>query len=75
MWLGAHEHPAWEDFGAVEWAAVGAASIFVIWTIWLAVKYTISPREDAPDHYKRLIFDRPDAGAPVLEDNDESGGA
>ncbi len=55
--LGAHDHPAWEDFGLIEWLAVGAASLFVVWTIWLAVSYTIKPGEDAPDHHKRLIFD------------------
>ncbi len=62
--LGAHEHPAWEDFGLIEWLAIGAASLFVVWTIWLAVKYTIMPGEDAQDHYKRLILEGPESWKP-----------
>ena len=61
--LGAHDHATWEAFGLVEWLVVGVASAFVAWTIWLAVKYTLKPGEDAPDHHKRLIFRGPDAGA------------
>lgn len=55
----AHVHPAWEDFGVFEWVVTGAAALFVAWSIWKAVSYTLHPGEEEPDHPKRIIFGEP----------------
>lgn len=63
--LGAHSHPAWEDFGILEWSLAVLAALFVVWSIWRAVHYSVHPGEEGADHVKRIIFDGPPAEAPV----------
>ena len=58
--LAGHVHPEWEDFGALEWTIVVLSSIFVIWTIYKTVRYTLSPGEQDLDHVKRVIFESTD---------------
>jgi hypothetical protein len=55
----AHAH--FESLGTFEWMLVGIAALIGGWTIWLAVKYTLRPGEDEPDHVKRSILDDPRA--------------
>lgn len=57
----AHVHPAWEDFGPLEWTLTGLAALFVAWSIWKAVAYTMYPGEEEPEHPKRIIFGGPAA--------------
>ena len=47
-----------------EYLLVGVAAVAAAWTIYLAVRYTLRPGEDNPDHIKRRI----------LEDEDDSHG-
>ncbi len=69
----AHAHPVWEDFGVLEWAITVLAALFVMWSIWKAVRYTLHPGEEEPDHYKRLIFGPPGAEGAVSSDNEAVG--
>jgi hypothetical protein len=62
----AHDHPAWQDFGALEWILAGSAGLFTAWAIWRAVVYTLRPGEEEPDHLKRMIFEDP-ADAPASQ--------
>ena len=59
-----HDHPAWEDFGAVEWTLAIGAGLFTAWAIWRAVVYTFRPGETEPDHIKRMIFEPSDETPP-----------
>ena len=68
--LAAHDHPAWEDFGTLEWILVAVCSLFMIWVIWKAVQYTMSPGEESPDHVKRVIF-QPDEGVSSSTGSDD----
>jgi hypothetical protein len=52
-------HAHFENLGAFEWVLVGLATLIGAWTVWLSVKYTLRPGEEAPDHVKRLILDPP----------------
>ena len=47
-----------------EYVLVGIAIVAAAWTIYLAVRYTVRPGENSPDHIKRRI----------LEDEDSSHG-
>ena len=47
-----------------EYVLVGIAIVAAAWTIYLAVRYTLRPGENSPDHIKRRI----------LEDEDSSHG-
>lgn len=60
----AHDHPAWQDFGLLEWVLAGLAGLFTAWSIWRAVVYTLRPGEEEPDHLKRMIFEDP-SGQPT----------
>ncbi len=60
----AHDHPAWQDFGLLEWLLAASAGLFTAWSIWRAVVHTLRPAEEGPDHLKCMIFKDP-AGAPV----------
>ena len=77
--LAAHEHFDFAQFSLLEWALFVLESAITVWVLWLAVKVTLRPGEDAPDHVKRSILDddalpagqagreRPDApGGPGL---------
>jgi len=44
----------------VEWFVVLAAAIVLVWSIALAVRYTIHPRETEAAHIKRRILDEID---------------
>ena len=40
----------------LEWLLVLAAAIVLVWTLALALRYTLSPRETDPGHIKRRIL-------------------
>jgi len=40
----------------LEWALVIAAAIVLVWSLGLALRYTVSPRETDPGHIKRRIL-------------------
>jgi len=40
-----------------EYALVGIAIVAAAWTIYLAVRYTLRPGENSPDHIKRRILE------------------
>ena len=52
-------HAHFENLGPFEWGLVILAALIGAWTIWLAVKYTLRPGEDEPEHVKRSILDGP----------------
>ena len=54
--LGAHKHPQWDEFGAFSWTLIGLAALVVLWVIWRAVHYTLTPGETDPEHIKRSIL-------------------
>jgi hypothetical protein len=39
-----------------EWVLVFAAAFVLVWSLALAVRYTVRPRETEPDHIKRRIL-------------------
>lgn len=49
-------HARWPE-SALEWAIGVVAVAVTVWVLWLCVRWTVSPREDAPDHVKRSILD------------------
>jgi hypothetical protein len=53
--LAAHEH--FRDMGAVEWITAVLAAATSLWSIWLAVRYTLKPGETERDHVKYSILD------------------
>jgi hypothetical protein len=55
--LAAHEHFDFAQFTLLEWALFVLESAITVWVLWLAVKVTLRPGEDAPDHVKRSILD------------------
>jgi hypothetical protein len=58
----AHAH--FGGFSPLGWALVGLAALIGAWSIWLAVRYTVRPGEDDPNHVKRSILD-----GSVLDDH------
>lgn len=58
--LASHGHPTWEAWGPLEWAIVGVGGAISLWVIWLAVRHTFRPGEQAEDHVKRSILDDED---------------
>jgi hypothetical protein len=52
--LASHGHFA--DMGPLEWVVVGLAAVVGSWVVWKAVRYTIHPGEEEPDHPKRMIL-------------------
>lgn len=44
-------------WGALEWVVYSAMALVCVWVLWRAVRTTIEPGEDAPDHVKRSILD------------------
>ena len=45
-----------ENLGPVEWVVVGLSAVAAVWVIVKAVKLTLHPGEEEPDHVKRVIF-------------------
>jgi hypothetical protein len=45
----------------VEWLLVLAAAIVLVWSLALAIRYTVRPRETEAAHIKRRILDEIDA--------------
>jgi hypothetical protein len=41
---------------ALEWVLVFAAAIVLVWTLGLALRYTLRPEETDPGHIKRRIL-------------------
>ena len=41
----------------VEWLLVLAAAIVLVWSLVLAIRYTVRPRETEAGHIKRRILD------------------
>jgi hypothetical protein len=41
----------------VEWVLVLAAAIVLVWSLALAIRYTVRPRETETGHIKRRILD------------------
>lgn len=65
--LAAHEHAPFSSWGWLEWAIFAACALVTAWVLWLAVRWTLRPGEEDPDHVKRSILDDdgpPDAGGP-----------
>ncbi len=56
VFLSAHTHPTWSDFGATVWVAVVVAGAVAMWTVWKAVMLTLRPGEQEADHIKRQIL-------------------
>ena len=54
--IGAHVHDL-SGLSALEWVIVGVSSVGVAWVFWLAVRLTLRPGEDDPDHVKRSILE------------------
>ena len=48
-------------WGTLEWTGYGSMILACVWVLWRAVRTTVRPNEDAPDHVKRLILDGEDA--------------
>jgi hypothetical protein len=40
-----------------EWILYGSMTLACVWVLWRAVRTTVAPGEDTPDHVKRIIFD------------------
>ena len=51
------DHAAHASHASVfEYVLVFAAAIVLVWTLGLALRYTVRPRETDPDHIKRRIL-------------------
>jgi len=63
-----HSHFDFKSWNAGEWFLFGTSALVTIWVLWLAVRATVSPGEEAPDHVKRSILDDdvPSLSAPSL---------
>ncbi len=58
--LASHGHGLWTEWGALEWAIVAVGGVISLWVIWLAVRHTFRPGEEAAEHVKRSILDAED---------------
>lgn len=52
-----------------EYLLVAIAVVAMVWTLYLAVRMTVRPGEDKPDHIKRRILEDADELAEQLEDH------
>lgn len=50
----------WSEWGPLEWAIVAVGGAISLWVIWRAVRTTLRPGEEAPDHVKRSILEDED---------------
>ena len=67
----AHGHFAFGQFSILEWALFVLECAITVWVLWLAVRTTLRPGEDAADHVKRSILDddiRGAGGAPAARE-------
>ncbi len=48
-----------------EYVLVGLAIVGMVWTLYLAVRYTVRPGEDRPDHIKRAILEDDEGNSHV----------
>lgn len=48
-----------------EYVLVGLAIVAMVWTLYLAVRYTVRPGEDRPDHIKRAILEDDEGNSHV----------
>jgi hypothetical protein len=51
------DHAAVSHASPVEWLLVVAAAIVLVWSLALAIRYTVQPRETEAGHIKRRILD------------------
>lgn len=63
----AHIHPVFEDFTALEWSIVVVAGVTTLWSLVMAVRYTLNPGEDDPAHPKRMILEGPATGGTTID--------
>lgn len=68
-WLQAHTSHAATRPDLYEYLLVGVAAVAAAWTIYLAVRYTVRPGEDNPDHIKRRILEDAEDLAERIEDH------
>lgn len=61
--LAAHEHFDFARFSVLEWVLFVLECAITVWVLWLAVKTTMRPGEEAPDHVKRSILSDDDVPA------------
>jgi len=55
------------EHGLVEWIVVVAAAIILLWTLGLALRYTVRPGESDASHIKhRILVDETDSMSPEL---------
>lgn len=54
--LAAHHHFDFARFSILEWGLFVLECAITVWVLWLAVKMTLRPGEDAPDHVKNSIL-------------------
>ena len=58
--LAAHDHFDFARFSVLEWALFVLECAITVWVLWLAVRTTLRPGEDAPDHVKNSILGEDD---------------
>ena len=61
--LAAHEHFDFVHFSLVDWALFVGECAITVWVLWLAVRTTLRPGEESPDHVKRSILSDDDVPA------------
>jgi len=71
----AHLHDLFAGWGLGLWALFVAEVVVTVWVLWLCVRWTLAPREDAPDHVKRSIFDDDPPGGVIVVQLTRPGGA
>jgi hypothetical protein len=50
------DHAAGASHSTFEWVLVFAAAVVLVWTLGLAIRYTVRPEETDPGHIKRRIL-------------------
>lgn len=53
-----------DSWSRLEWVGYSAMALVCVWVLWEAVRTTIRPNEDAPDHVKRSILDDDESKSP-----------
>ena len=63
--VGMHHGAVETEHGLVEWIVVAAAAIILLWTLGLALRYTLRPGESDATHIKhRILLDETDSTGP-----------
>jgi len=52
----AHGHLDLSTLTPLEWAVLAFTALAALWSIWRAVRLTLSPGEREPDHIKRIVL-------------------